>query len=109
MSKKFDQIDDIYYEYDPIGVSLKRRLDHGHTITSVVRDTYSTSGRYFFDLRVKEPKVVAIFSDDQESSSEDILPFVMEEDPCSSNENERDSADATENSFNPNFSFSIEK
>ena len=50
-----DQVDEIYLESDPIGVSIQMRKDRGAVVTTVLRDTYSNSGRYYFKLRVKEP------------------------------------------------------
>jgi hypothetical protein len=58
-----DEVDDIYKEADPIGVSLQRRLERGATVTTVLRDTYSTNGRFFFNLRVKEPKLFDLATD----------------------------------------------
>lgn len=96
-----DEPDEIYKEADPIGVSLQKRIDRGATVTTVLRDTYSTNGRFFFNLRLKEPKVVHVISDDDSSS--DRLPFVLEE------ENSDDQDDDTKNSYNPNFSFSVKE
>lgn len=40
---------------DPIGASLQQRKDRGAVVTTVLRDTYSNNGRYYFKLSVKEP------------------------------------------------------
>lgn len=72
MSTLVDEVDEIYKEADPIGVSLQRRLDRGATVMTVLRDTYSTNGRFYFNLRLKEPKQNQdeILSEENESEVE---------------------------------------
>lgn len=50
-----DIVDDIYKENDPIGVSIQMRKDRGAVVTTVLRDTYSHNGRYYFTFKVKPP------------------------------------------------------
>ena len=51
-STEKDEVDDIYKESDPIGVSLAKRKKAG-TFTSVVADKNSKQGKFFFTLKVK--------------------------------------------------------
>lgn len=55
VSTSKDQVDEIYNEADPIGVSIQMRRDRGAVVTTVLRDTFSNSGRYYFKLSIKEP------------------------------------------------------
>lgn len=50
-----DIVDEIYSHNDPIGVSIQTRKDRGAVVTTVLRDTYSHNGRFYFTLRVKPP------------------------------------------------------
>ena len=50
-----DIVDDIYSQPDPIGSSLKARKDKGQTVTTVLRDTYSHNGRFYFSFKLKAP------------------------------------------------------
>lgn len=50
-----DIVDEIYSHNDPIGVSIQKRKDRGAVVTTVLRDTYSHNGRFYFTLRVKAP------------------------------------------------------
>ena len=52
-STNFDEVDDIYFEKDPIGVSLKQRKKSGGLLTSVIKNANSKNGKYFFTLKVK--------------------------------------------------------
>ena len=56
ISLHYDKVDDIYKEEDPIEASLKMRMNWGGRKTSVIRDYYSKSGKFFFSLTFKEPK-----------------------------------------------------
>ena len=55
LSVRCDEVDEIYKEEDPIGVSLQARVKNGGPATSVLRDAVSKSGRYYFTLALKEP------------------------------------------------------
>lgn len=52
-----DEVDDIYKENDPIGVSTEKRRGAG-ALTAVVPDKNSKSGKFFFALKVKGPSIV---------------------------------------------------
>lgn len=55
VSTRYDVFEDIYLESDPIDVSLRMRVNRGGLKTFVVRDYYTKSSNFFFDLKWKEP------------------------------------------------------
>lgn len=55
MSAKFDEIDDIYFERDPIGASLLQRKKIGGLPTCVSKTLQTKNGKFFFTLKVKKP------------------------------------------------------
>lgn len=56
-SAEKDEVDDIYKEKDPIGVSIEKRKKSGQ-LTAVVQDKNSKSGKFFFTLSTKGEKLV---------------------------------------------------
>jgi hypothetical protein len=71
-------VDDIYFEKDPIGVSLKQRKKSGGQLTSVVKNANSKNGKYFFTLKVKrrlsQNDFVCITQSDLKSSTTSNTP-----------------------------------
>ena len=56
-SAEKDEVDEIYKEKDPIGVSLETRKKAGQT-TAVVQNKNAKSGKFFFTLSTKGEKLV---------------------------------------------------
>lgn len=56
-SAEKDEIDDIYKEKDPIGVTIEKRKKGGQ-LTAVVADPKSKSGKFFFTLSLKGEKLM---------------------------------------------------
>ena len=55
-SAEKDEVDDIYKEKDPIGVSFEKRKKAGQ-VTAVVADKNSKQGKFFFTLKNTGPKI----------------------------------------------------
>lgn len=49
-SAEKDEVDEIYKEKDPIGVTIEKRKKAGQ-LTAVVQDKNAKSGKFFFTLK----------------------------------------------------------